>query len=107
MNRPGTRRLGVETGGAEASDAWIQRQDFTESATIFGTAIHTLVSASMRDEELIDRLHQAGFPNAAVRAIEPSLEDVFVTLTEEAGAAARGEEASAKKLGALAPGVPR
>ena len=44
----------------------------------------------MSDDELVDRLHEAGFPSAAVRAIEPSLEDVFVTLTEHA-AAARGE----------------
>jgi ABC-2 type transport system ATP-binding protein len=97
VNRPGTRRLEVETGEPARAMLWIQRQDFAESATIFGTAIHTLVSKAMRDEELIDRLHQAGFPSAQVRAIEPSLEDVFVTLTEQA-AAARGEAPESHKL---------
>ena len=90
VNRPGQRRLEVETGEPARAMLWVQQQDFAASATIFGTAIHAVVSATVRDEELIDRLHHAGFPNAAVRPIEPSLEDVFVTLTEQA-AAARGE----------------
>jgi ABC-type multidrug transport system ATPase subunit len=102
VNRPGTRRLEVETGEPARAMLWIQRQSFTESATVFGTAIHALVAAGMKDEELIDRLHHAGFPNASVRAIEPSLEDVFVTLTEQA-AAARGEAPSSSKLPLPAP----
>jgi ABC-2 type transport system ATP-binding protein len=102
VNRPGTRRLEVETGDPARAMLWVQRQDFAESATIFGTAIHTLVSAKMRDEEFVDRLHHAGFPNASVRMIEPSLEDVFVTLTEQA-AAARGEAPSSSKLPVAPP----
>jgi ABC-type multidrug transport system ATPase subunit len=102
VNRPGTRRVEVETGEPARAMLWMQGQDFAESATIFGTAIHTLVLASVTDAEIIDRLHNAGFWNAQVRAIEPSLEDVFVTLTEQA-AAARGEAPMSTKLA----GVPR
>jgi ABC-2 type transport system ATP-binding protein len=105
VNRPGTRRIEVETGEPARAMLWMQRQAFAESATIFGTAIHALVSAAMRDEELIDRLHHAGFPNAFVRPIEPSLEDVFVTLTEQA-AAARGEAPPSEKLPLPASPVP-
>jgi ABC-type multidrug transport system ATPase subunit len=90
VNRPGTRRVEVETGEPARAMLWMQSQDFAESATIFGTAIHTLLLGGTTDEDLIDRLHHAGFSNATVRPIEPSLEDVFVTLTEQA-AAARGE----------------
>jgi len=40
--------------------------------------------AGVADEDIVDRMHRAGFPNAVVREIEPSLEDVFVALTERA-----------------------
>ena len=89
VNRPGTRRVEIETGEPARAMLWMQGEDFSESPTIFGTAIHTVVLAGTRDEEIIDRMHKAGFPNAVIRAIEPTLEDVFVTLTEQA-AAARG-----------------
>ncbi len=101
VNRPGMRRLEIETHEPARAMLWMQRQDFAESATIFGTAIHSLVAVHLGDQELIDRLHHAGFPNATVRPIEPSLEDVFVTLTEQA-AAARGEPTSLKPPAAAA-----
>ncbi|HEY2517486.1 MAG TPA: ABC transporter ATP-binding protein [Polyangiaceae bacterium] len=102
VNRPGMRRVEIETGEPARAMLWMQKQDFAESATIFGTAIHTVVLAGCQDEELVDRLHHAGFPNAVVRPIEPSLEDVFVTLTEQA-AAARGEAPSSRRLVAAKP----
>jgi ABC-type multidrug transport system ATPase subunit len=104
VNQPGMRRLEVETGEPARAMLWMQSQEFAESATIFGTAIHALVTAGTKDEELIDRLHHAGFPNAAVRPIEPSLEDVFVTLTEHA-ATARGEAPTSSKLAVAASPV--
>jgi ABC-type multidrug transport system ATPase subunit len=98
VNRAGSRRLEVETHAEPARALqWLRRQDFTESATIFGQAIHALIHTGVGDEELAERLHHAGFPRASLRLIEPSLEDVFVALTEEA-AAARGEPPSSLNL---------
>jgi hypothetical protein len=48
--------------------------------------VHAVIDASMSDTDLADRLHHASFPQASARAIAPSLEDVFVTLTQQAAA---------------------
>ena len=84
VNHPGQRRVEIEVNRTARALAFLQSQDFARSPTIFGRAVHTEVSASLGDPELLDRLHHAGFPDATVRAIAPSLEDVFVTLTEQA-----------------------
>jgi ABC-type multidrug transport system ATPase subunit len=87
VNRADARRLEVETTQTARALAWLAAQDFCRGATIFGQAVHALIARGITDTELTDRMHQAGFPNAQLRPIAPSLEDVFVTLTEEAAAA--------------------
>jgi hypothetical protein len=62
------------------------------SATLFGQSVHALVSSRVSDDALMADLRGAGFASASVREIEPSLEDVFVALTEQA--AAKSEEAA-------------
>jgi ABC-type multidrug transport system ATPase subunit len=84
------RRLEIETADTARALAWLAAQPFTGTATIFGQAIHALVNRGTSDSELVDGLRQAGFPRARVREIAPSLEDVFVALTEEASQAANG-----------------
>ena len=92
VNRAGTRRIEVEAHIEPARALlWMQSQSFIASATLFGQSVHAVISSIVTDRELVDRLHRAGFPRANVREIEPSLEDVFVTLTEQE-AAARGED---------------
>ena len=44
----------------------------------------------MSDHELSEALRRAGFQVAELRPILPTLEDVFVTLTQEAAAANNG-----------------
>jgi ABC-type multidrug transport system ATPase subunit len=91
VNRAGTRRVEIEPHAEPARALlWVQKQGFCGGATLFGQAIHAVVGAEMTDAELIERLHAGGFPSAGIREIEPSLEDVFVTLTESgaSGAAA-------------------
>lgn len=92
VNQPHARRLEIETAQTARALAWLRSQAYCPSATIFGRAVHAVIDRSVSDVELSDRLGKAGFVAARLREIEPSLEDVFVTLTEEATAerAARG-----------------
>ncbi len=56
--------------------------------------MHALLARSVADTEVSERLRAAGFEHATFREIAPSLEDVFVTLTEEAAAARKLEGAA-------------
>src|SRR5581483_771565 len=83
VNREGTRRVEIETHGEPAlALRFVRAQDYVKSATIFGQSVHAVIAGRLGDDELVDRLHHAGFERATSRPIEPSLEDVFVTLTE-------------------------
>src|SRR5262249_46144627 len=90
VNKPGTRRVEVETAQTARALGWLASQAFVDSATIFGQAVHTVVASRVHDDDLADRMRAAGFGDVVLRDIAPSLEDVFVALTEEA-ALARGE----------------
>jgi ABC-type multidrug transport system ATPase subunit len=104
VNPPGVRRLEVETGGQPARALmFIRGQDFVASATIFGQAVHAVVANTVSDAELVERLQREGLPGVSLRAIEPSLEDVFVTLTEEAAAAREAAVAGAPAGGLAQP----
>jgi ABC-type multidrug transport system ATPase subunit len=93
LNQPDMRRLEIETPQTARALTWLQKEPFCRGATIFGQAVHALVERRVDDAELTERLSKAGFSAAHLREIAPSLEDVFVTLTEEAAAARRGESA--------------
>ncbi|MDP9002127.1 MAG: ABC transporter ATP-binding protein [Myxococcota bacterium] len=103
VNRPGSRRVEIETHGEPARVLlFVQSQDYIGSATIFGQSVHAVVSTRVPDAELVDRLRLVGFSNANVREIEPSLEDVFVALTEQA-VADRGDAPGSSKLAGTEP----
>jgi ABC-2 type transport system ATP-binding protein len=87
VNRPETRRLEITTPEAARLLLWLGGQPFSRGATIFGQAAHAVIDARLGDVELRDRLQHAGFSVEELRPIAPSLEDVFVTLTQEAAAA--------------------
>ena len=55
----------------------LRKRPGVREATIFGQAIHALVEQDRSPEEL-------GLAGMAVRETEPSLEDVFVTLSRRA-----------------------
>lgn len=92
VNPAGARRVEVEAHVDPAHALlWMQSREYIRSATLFGQSVHALVSSGVDDASLLADLHKAGFGSASVREIEPSLEDVFVALTEQA--AAKGEDA--------------
>jgi ABC-type multidrug transport system ATPase subunit len=94
VNQPHTRRLEIETPETARALAWLRQEPYCQGATIFGQAVHATIEDRVNNAELLDRLHQAGFNAAALRQIAPSLEDVFVALSEEAAAARRNGEAA-------------
>ena len=95
VNAPDTRRVEIETPrAARARSPGSAQQPFCRGATIFGQSVHAVDRRAIeRRRARSTRCAQAGFAGAAIREIPPSLEDVFVTLTEDA-ARARGEAAA-------------
>ena len=87
VNRAGARRVEIETADPARTLAWLRQQPFCSAATIFGQSVHAVVEAKLDDLDLTARLVGGALRPIGVRAIAPSLEDVFVTLTEEAAAA--------------------
>jgi ABC-type multidrug transport system ATPase subunit len=95
----GTRRIEVEAGQVAAALRAMRTLPYVREATIFGQSVHAVVDATVRDEDLRKDLDAHGHLPASVRAVTPSLEDVFVSLTRSA-AHARALAAQEKGRGA-------
>ncbi|HEV7922872.1 MAG TPA: ABC transporter ATP-binding protein [Thermoanaerobaculia bacterium] len=88
----GTRRVQAEgSEGVAALMKSARELPYVHAATIFGTSLHLLVDASIANDQLERDLGQV-----KVSQIEPSLEDVFVRLTET-----RGREVEAARVEAM------
>lgn len=74
-NPAGTARVQIDVENPSAILDRVRRMEGVREATIFGHSIHALVEG-IRLEGIRDALREA-----RVETIEPSLEDVFVTLT--------------------------
>jgi ABC-type multidrug transport system ATPase subunit len=78
----GNRRL--EVVATPLMDAYraVRQQPWAIEATLYGQALHVLVPADVKDEQVQRGL--GGTEVALLRPIEPTLEDVFVSLTRAA-----------------------
>src|SRR5438552_19066053 len=94
----GTRRVQAEASEGVAKLMTSARTlPYVRAATIFGTSLHLLIDASISDAQLKKDREGFGVADVTVSEIEPSLEDVFVRLTETRGKeveATRAEVAS-------------
>ena len=90
----GSRFMEIESTRAPQATKWFRSQPFCSGATVFGATIHAIVSDGISETQIRQRGIAAGYPFGSVRHIEPSLEDVFVTLTKQAAAAAAATQAA-------------
>lgn len=81
VNPPGTTRLDVTCEHVTTGLQAVRRLTGVRTATVFGQSMHLLVDKSTSEDFLRDELRKAGIPQADIRPIAPSLEDVFVALT--------------------------
>ncbi len=81
VNPPGTRRIEIDTKHTSNALAAIKRKPYAQDATIFGQSIHLLMDETVTLDQIKSDLASEGFADAELRMITPSLEDVFVTLT--------------------------
>jgi ABC-2 type transport system ATP-binding protein len=59
--------------------------------TMYGRAVHAMVEDQVEGErEIVARLEAAGYSVESIRAIEPSLEDVFVAFVHRSGGTVNG-----------------
>ena len=81
VNLPGTKRLDVNCEHVTQGLQAVRTLAGVRSATVFGQSMHLLVDAALPEQTIRDALAGAGVSEADIRPIGPSLEDVFVTLT--------------------------
>jgi ABC-type multidrug transport system ATPase subunit len=87
----GTRRVEAQCSeGVAQLMTWSRTLPYVRAATIFGTSLHLLVDQEISNEKIDSDLESSGAGRVTISEIDPSLEDVFVRLTET-----RGKEAEA------------
>lgn len=77
----GTRRIEIITTQTSNAFLLMKSRPYVRSATIFGQAIHLLMDDRVNLDDVRRDLEAGGFRETNLRPIMPSLEDVFVTLT--------------------------
>jgi ABC-type multidrug transport system ATPase subunit len=83
VNPPGTCWLDVTCDHITIALQAVRQLKGVRSATVFGQSMHLLVDESVKREQIDEKLHGVGISHAEIHEIGPSLEDVFVTLSEK------------------------
>ena len=77
----GARRIAVAVDRPPAALAALKGKDFLLDSTLVESELHILLPGTSPDSDVTKALEDACIGNVKIRPIEPSLEDVFVTLT--------------------------
>src|SRR5260221_6835980 len=83
VNPPGTKRLDVTCERVTVGLRAVRKLDGVRASTVFGQSMQFLVEESMSEQSIRDALTGVGIHKVDIRAIGPSLEDVFVLLTRQ------------------------
>jgi len=83
VSPPGTRRLDVTCDHVTTALKEAHNIAGVRSATVFGQSMHLLVDDRVQPEQIVAALRKAGIDQIDIHEIGPSLEDVFVTLSEQ------------------------
>ncbi len=81
VNPPDTRRMDVTCDHVTRGLQVVRRLPGVRTATVFGQSMHLLADKNISEDLIRGELVKAGIPQADIRPIAPSLEDVFVALT--------------------------
>jgi len=81
VNPPGTRRIDVTCEHVTTGLQTLRRLPGVRTATVFGQSMHLLVEEGMSEQIIRAELAKVGISQVDIRPIAPSLEDVFVALT--------------------------
>ena len=74
--------LEIAVADVDGALAWLERADGVDEAYLSGASLHAVVVPDA--VEVVTRRLSEGFPDATVRLVEPTLEDVFVNLVARA-----------------------
>lgn len=77
----GTKRVSIEVTPPALGLRKARDLNFVQDATLVESALHLLVQKDTKDEEIRKGLASPGIDVGEIRAIAPSLEDVFVAMT--------------------------
>jgi ABC-type multidrug transport system ATPase subunit len=83
VNPPGTHRLDVTCDHVTTALQAIRGVPGVRSATVFGQSMHLLVDENLTPSTIEAKLREVGISHSEIHEIGPSLEDVFVTLSEQ------------------------
>jgi ABC-type multidrug transport system ATPase subunit len=85
VNPPQTKRVDVTCDHVTVGLQAVRRLPGIRTATVFGQSMHLLVNEDMAEDTIRAELARHNIPHADIRPIAPSLEDVFVALTNGQG----------------------
>ena len=83
VSPPGTRRLDVTCDHVTTALKAMHQLPGVRSATVFGQSMHLLVDDNVSRQQIEETLRKVGIEHVDIHEIGPSLEDVFVTLSEK------------------------